>query len=146
MHGSMTPCSVHTLCFFSAHPPPDILVRRPSPGGTETTFPDQLCAEIRKWFPTKLSLGDGTVSGLINLVWSFQPSSHFNFLSCSPNLLWNPRRLQKDKKEISFIVIRFMTFPLMFDIWEGLVSFLNKVLPSRPRGYIKKGQRGTNSG
>lgn len=35
---------VHTLWFFTDHPPPDILVRRPSPGGPTDNLPRACCA------------------------------------------------------------------------------------------------------
>lgn len=53
----MTPSSVHTLCFFSAHPPPDILVRRPSPGGTETTFPEPAVCLDKEVIPLEAEFG-----------------------------------------------------------------------------------------
>lgn len=53
----MTPSSVHTLCFFSAHPPPDILVRRPSPGGTEKTFPELAVCLDKEVIPKEAEFG-----------------------------------------------------------------------------------------
>lgn len=69
----------------------------------------------------KLSLGDGTMSGLTNLVWSSGLSNPARLSTSSAAVQIYSGILEgcKRTKELSFIVIRFMTFPLMFDIWEG---------------------------